>query len=138
MATRALRAGHGRSLANPREPGNAVDGIDDDIEAEPEGGDGKLMDHGIALDPDQEARSCKRCLCRINPQVAGPQVPGERCGQRRPAGSGTSRRRSGLASCPRVGPMSRSLVIKARNRQPADPASYRYLSMMCGSSSDQP
>jgi len=78
MATRALRAGHGRSLANPREPGNGVDGIDDDIEAEPEGGDGKLMDHGIALDPDQEVRSCKRCLCRINPQVAGPQVPGER------------------------------------------------------------
>jgi hypothetical protein len=32
--------------------GNGVDGIDDNIEAEEEVGDGKLMDHGVALDPN--------------------------------------------------------------------------------------
>lgn len=66
--------------------GNGIDRIDDDREAEQEVGDGKLVDHGVPLDPDGQACSFKRCLCRINPQIACPQVSRDRCGQRRLAG----------------------------------------------------
>lgn len=72
--------------------GNGVDGIDDDIEAEQEVGDGKLMGHGTALDPNGQTCPFKRCLCRVNPQVAGPQMPGERNGERGLPGSWTSRK----------------------------------------------